>query len=318
MLSLTVRFAGGLRPRAMSGRRGGGVCLFVRHGSSGRERACVVRRAHAWQVTVDGVAAAGASASLSGSRLRIAVPVAVPPGPVVWAVRVRVAACAVACVLRLPARGGWPATVAPFAPPPCPAAASAPGAGPRVALTFDDGPSAYTGPLLGELEALRAPASFFVLGRQVAGSEMLLGRMIADGDVIGNHTWDHRDVSGGGARAARELQRTSATIAAATGGRAPCWFRPPFGHTSPALEALARGLGMQTARWSVDPRDWSTSTAATIAERVLAAVRPGAIVLLHDGGGPRQQTLAAVPRIVRGLRARGYVLVTISQLPTRP
>jgi peptidoglycan/xylan/chitin deacetylase (PgdA/CDA1 family) len=315
-LSLSVRFARALPRRSLSGRRGGGVCLFVRQGSAGRERACVVRRAQAWQVTMNGVAAARASASLSGSLLRLAVPLAVPPGPVSWAVRVRSAACARRCVLRLPARGGWPATVEPSAPPACPPPAAAPGAGPRVALTFDDGPSTYTARLLEELEALRAPASFFVIGRQLAGSEALLGRMLADGDVIGNHTWDHRDVSADGARAAVELQRTSAAIAAATGGPGPCWFRPPYGHTSPALEALAHGLGMQTVRWSVDPRDWSTAAAATIVERVLGAVRPGAIVLLHDGGGPRERTLAAVPRIVSGLRARGYVIVTVSELLT--
>jgi len=106
-------------------------------------------------------------------------------------------------------------------------------------------------------------------------------------------------------------------IAAATAGDRPCWFRPPFGHTSPALDALARGLGMQTVGWSVDPRDWTMIATTTIVARVLEAVRPGAIVLLHDGGGPRQQTLAAVPPIVRGLRTRGYVIVTLSQLLER-
>jgi peptidoglycan/xylan/chitin deacetylase (PgdA/CDA1 family) len=122
------------------------------------------------------------------------------------------------------------------------------------------------------------------------------------------------DVSRGGTQAAVELERTSAAIAGATGGYRPCLFRPPYGSTSPALEALARRLGMQTVLWTVDPRDWSRPGTATIVARVLAAVRPHAIVLLHDGGGPRQQTVAAVPAIVTSLRARGYRFVTLPTL----
>jgi peptidoglycan/xylan/chitin deacetylase (PgdA/CDA1 family) len=313
-LVLELQFRRPAAPRVFSVRGGGGLCLFVAAAAGWRERACLGRRRHAWQVTVDGVREDRARVSWTGASLRLRVPIALATGPAEWALRLRAADCRARCVRRLPAYGHWTTTLSSALPRACEPVATAPAAGPSVALTFDDGPSPDTAALLGELEALGVPATFFVIGRQVPGSEQLLGRMLTDGDVIGNHTWDHVDVSRGGADAAAQLERTSAAIAAATGGFRPCLFRPPYGRTGRRLDALVQGLGMQTVLWSVDPRDWSQPGTATIVRRVVSAARPGAIILLHDGGGPRRQTLAAVPAIVNHLRASGYRFRTVPAL----
>jgi peptidoglycan/xylan/chitin deacetylase (PgdA/CDA1 family) len=107
--------------------------------------------------------------------------------------------------------------------------------------------------------------------------------------------------------------RTNAAIRRATGFR-PCVFRPPYGSSGADLVARTRELGMTSVLWSADPADWRTPGAGVITSRVLAQAGPGAIVLSHDGGGPRSQTLAALPGIVAGLRARGYGFTTVSGL----
>jgi peptidoglycan-N-acetylglucosamine deacetylase len=184
----------------------------------------------------------------------------------------------------------------------------------EVALTFDDGPDQSTPAMLEALEQAHASATFFQIGRQIAGREALLRRMLADGDAIGDHTWNHADLVRDPSVAADEIVRTAAAIRDATGGYLTCLFRAPYGSVDNALFALVRGMGMTTIGWDVDPRDWSMPGTGAIVARVLRAVTPGAIVIMHDGGGPRGQTVAAVPRIVAGLRARGYRLVTVPQL----
>src|SRR5207249_5815589 len=173
----------------------------------------------------------------------------------------------------------------------------APAAGPTVALTFDDGPGESTPEILRVLEAERVPATFFVVGREVAGREALVQRMLADGDALGDHSWDHADLAAAGPHAARELTETNAAIVRAAGYQ-PCVFRAPFGATSPALVAEAGALGMLTIGWDVDPRDWSLPGAGAIFERIVRAVHPGAIVLMHDGGGRRDETVAALARVI--------------------
>src|SRR5439155_15345546 len=189
-----------------SARGGGGLCLLVSAVSGQHERVCLVRRPHAWQVSLDGASETRAPVTWTPTSLRLQVPLALPAGPVRWALRLRLADCRAHCVLRLPVHGHWTATLSPVSPQACKPGATAADAKPSVALTFDDGPSSYTASLLGELEALRVPATFFLVGRQVAGSEALLKRMLTDGDVIGNHTWDHVDVSADGAAAAAQLE----------------------------------------------------------------------------------------------------------------
>jgi peptidoglycan/xylan/chitin deacetylase (PgdA/CDA1 family) len=222
------------------------------------------------------------------------------------------------CVDFAPDAGGAGLRVVPVRPVGCyPARAElvtgAPHAGMAVALTFDDGPSPDTAPLLDALERAQAPATFFVLGREIAGREELLRREIRDGDAVGDHSWSHPRLAGGGSFAEQQLSSTKQAIEKAT-GFTPCLFRAPYGDVSANLVGEAGGLGLTTIQWNVDPRDWSMPGTSTIVQRVTSAVRPGSIVIMHDGGGPREQTVEAVPRIVAALRARGYRFETVPAL----
>lgn len=184
----------------------------------------------------------------------------------------------------------------------------------EVALSFDDGPWSDTPQFLGVLERERVPATFFMIGRQVPGHEDVLRRMLRDGDAIGNHTFDHADLrrlSAAGVR--HELSATNDAIHHAVGYR-PCLFRPPYGSYDRTVVRLAVGRHMTTVIWDVDPRDWSRPGTGTIEQRVRAQTRSGSIVLMHDGGGPREQTLAALPHIIHSLRGRGMRLVTVPDL----
>ena len=101
-------------------------------------------------------------------------------------------------------------------------------------------------------------------------------------------------------------------------GFQPCLFRPPFGSFNAGTVANARRAGMSTIIWDVDPRDWSTPGTAAIYSRVVSGTHTGSIVLMHDGGGPRGETVAALPRIIRTFKSRGYRMVTVSQLLGQP
>lgn len=182
-----------------------------------------------------------------------------------------------------------------------------------VALTFDDGPSPYTASILRILEREHVPATFFVIGSQARGNRALLQRMLRGGSMIANHTLTHPNVAGAGAFAAQQIAATQAIIRRESGFR-PCLFRPPYGATSAALTGVVRSSGALSILWDVDSDDWQRPGAARIAANVLGRTRPGSIILMHDGGGPRSQTVAALPAIIRGLRRRGLRFVTVAQL----
>lgn len=186
------------------------------------------------------------------------------------------------------------------------------GSGRRVALTFDDGPSAQTIAVLDILRAHGARATFFVIGSQVAGRAAVLERMLTEGHAIANHTWGHDRLA-----SAASLDATSRAIREATGFE-PCTFRPPAGVLDERLVADAHALGMTTVMWDVDPHDWLNPSPKEIEARVAAGVRPGSIVLLHDGGGERDATIAALPGILTMLDRRGYRAVTVPQLLGQP
>jgi len=192
-----------------------------------------------------------------------------------------------------------------------------PAAGRVIALTFDDGPWYQTPQFLTLLEHYGVQATFFEIGRQIAefGEKGAIERrMLADGDMIGDHTWSHPDVAGAGAFARDQIEDAAAAIRRATGGFEPCLFRAPYGDLSPALIAEARGLGFTSIQWNIDPRDWARPGVGEIESNVIDNARPGAIVEMHDGGGDRSETLAALPDIITTLRSRGYRFVTVTQL----
>jgi peptidoglycan/xylan/chitin deacetylase (PgdA/CDA1 family) len=191
-----------------------------------------------------------------------------------------------------------------------------------VALTIDDGPSEFTAAFLRVLEQKHVHATFFVIGNQVDQYPQLVRRELADGDLVGNHTFTHPDMTQIPWREVqRQLTKTSFAIHQAS-GFTPCLWRAPYGSINAKLEAYARSLGMISIQWDTDPQDFTVPPARSIANRVLngnpfdpdKGAHPGAIVLMHDGGGWRGNTLKALPQIIDRLRARGYRFVTIAQL----
>jgi peptidoglycan-N-acetylglucosamine deacetylase len=190
----------------------------------------------------------------------------------------------------------------------------------EVALTFDDGPwgTPPTSAFLHVLERAHVPGTFFEIGDQIGSYDpggRLERRMLADGDLIGDHTWSHPSMPGlsRGAQAG-QLSSTASAIRRATGGFRPCLWRPPYGALNGSLVSLARSLGFLTITWDVDPRDWATPGVGAIYGNVVGNARDGSIVLQHFGGGPRYQTLAALPQEIATLRRRGFKFVTVSQL----
>jgi len=199
-----------------------------------------------------------------------------------------------------------------------------------VALTFDDGPNPpYTSDLVAWLKQHGAVATFFCVGRAVQRYPDVVRAEVAAGDEVGNHTWDHAHLLLERPSHQRsELTRTSAAIKAAA-GVTPTVFRPPFGGRDPEIVALASSLGMKTVLWSVPlAGDWNRPPAATIAKRLLADVKPGSILVLHDGNKgacgvvphlpptacDRSQSVEAAKIIVSKLQAEGYRFVTVDQL----
>jgi peptidoglycan/xylan/chitin deacetylase (PgdA/CDA1 family) len=178
----------------------------------------------------------------------------------------------------------------------------------RVALTFDDGPSAYTPKVLKILRRKHAKGTFFEIGALVPGLASTSRSVIDSGSELGNHSLHHESYPG---RAS--MAETNRRIKRATGFE-PCLFRPPGGAWNSRVVADARRLGMATIVWDVDPADWSRPGSGAIYSRVVSHTRPGSIVVMHDGGGDRSQTVAALPRIIRTLRHRGYRFVTVTKL----
>lgn len=183
-----------------------------------------------------------------------------------------------------------------------------------VALTFDDGPSRHTRAILDTLRRLKAPATFFVVGNLAERRPDLVRRAHAYGMAVGNHSHSHPYRPPFASRRVGEIReeiaRGSAVLVPLAGQ--PTLFRPPGGTVSPRVLEVARAHGQRVVLWSVDSEDWRPdATAAEIASRVLRDVRRGSIVLLHDGGGNREQTVKALPAIVKGIRARGLELVLV-------
>ncbi len=177
-----------------------------------------------------------------------------------------------------------------------------------VALTFDDGPSEYTERFLAVLREKDVPATFFEVGQEMPGRASAMRQILAEGDEIGDHTMNHVEYPGYG-----QIAGAAARIEQYTGFK-PCLFRPPGGAVNSSVIGTAGALGMKTITWDVDPRDWSLPGTSEIYSNIVGNTRPGSIVLMHDGGGPRDETLAALPQIIDTLRGEGYSFETVSEL----
>ncbi|MER7768470.1 polysaccharide deacetylase family protein [Kitasatospora sp. NPDC096140] len=176
-----------------------------------------------------------------------------------------------------------------------------------VALTIDDGPDPrHTPTVLALLQQYGIRATFFLIGENATEHPALVREISDHGHHIANHTWTHPDLRSLSATKVRdELVRTSDLLHTTT-GRQPTWFRAPGGDWSTESLKVAAELGMRNMAWSVDPRDWSRPGTSAIIDTVLKDVRPGSIVLNHDGGGDRSQTLAALKAYLPVLVDSGY------------
>jgi peptidoglycan/xylan/chitin deacetylase (PgdA/CDA1 family) len=180
-----------------------------------------------------------------------------------------------------------------------------------VAITFDDGPGRQTSELLGMLARYDARATWFALGEVVTDSPSTLAQIARAGHEVGNHSWSHPELTRLRTSSIEsQIERTTRTIDAAT-GQEPSLVRPPYGSISGRVDRVLGRLGSPVILWDVDSLDWKSLNSSRVYSRVMRQVRPGSIVLLHD---IHPSTVAAVPRILRALAARGYAFVTVSDL----
>lgn len=181
------------------------------------------------------------------------------------------------------------------------------GRGRTMVLTFDDGPDPrYTPGILDTLREYDVRAMFFVCGEMASYNKGLLARMADEGHVVGNHTWSHpllTQLRRGQIRS--EMERTSDVIENAYGER-PQWFRAPYGAWNRAAFQLGAELGMEPLAWTVDTLDWTTPGTGTIVDRVESGAAPGVVVLSHDAGGDRSQSVRALRRYLPQLLDSGY------------
>ncbi|MGW1051793.1 polysaccharide deacetylase family protein [Streptomyces sp. NPDC002521] len=181
--------------------------------------------------------------------------------------------------------------------------------GRSVALTFDDGPGSATGEILDLLAQYHAQATFCQIGKEAAANPGMVKRIIADGHRLCDHTVDHpqpmhtlpHD------QQVHEITDAKDMIGKAGGpGTQIGWFRAPGGDFSPENRQIAEQAGLRPLGWTVDTRDWSRPGAASILATAKRELRPGGIILMHDGGGDRSETVAALRELLPWLTQQGY------------
>jgi peptidoglycan/xylan/chitin deacetylase (PgdA/CDA1 family) len=187
----------------------------------------------------------------------------------------------------------------------------------EVALTFDDGPDPhYTPQTLALLRKHQVKATFCLIGTNVRRYPELVREIVADGHTLCNHSWDHDITLGSRSRQVIEadLMNTNEAIRKAVPGARIAYYRQPGGNWTYGVVAVARELGMTSLHWAVDPQDWTVPGAGSIYATVTADTAAGDIVLLHDAGGNRAGTVAALRSILPNLNRRFY----LEALPTGP
>jgi peptidoglycan-N-acetylglucosamine deacetylase len=305
------------------------LCLALsRAGQAGGRRICLGGEAKAdRRIGLELLNAAGklAGRSTIAARVKRADPhklvvallpeaAGLPPHRYRWTVLESRGGCAASgCEESLPAQGSRVYRLRPVRPVGCTGGTAGEfrygsRGGKVVALTFDDGPSEFTDRFLDVLRDKHAHGTFFEIGQEMATREATMRRILREGDEIGDHTVNHVEYPG-----YFQIAAAAATIKADTHFQ-PCLFRPPGGAVDSSVVATAGELGMETILWDVDPTDWANPGSGAVYSRIVGAAQPGSIILMHDGGGDRGGTLAALPHIIDTLRARGYGFATVSQL----
>ncbi|HEX3317328.1 MAG TPA: polysaccharide deacetylase family protein [Solirubrobacteraceae bacterium] len=184
----------------------------------------------------------------------------------------------------------------------------------EVALTIDDGPGPLTPGFVRALRRLHAPATFFIVGQQLNSFDRGLRDEIRNGFAIGDHTEQHQNLPALPRAGQDKAIQDAALRIRSYGVPYPRLFRPPGGAFNDTTLSTLRGHRMLAVLWTIDTGDFTRPGAQAIVQRAVDGAKNGAIILMHDGGGDRSQTLAALPAIVHRLRARGFQLVTVPQM----
>jgi peptidoglycan/xylan/chitin deacetylase (PgdA/CDA1 family) len=189
----------------------------------------------------------------------------------------------------------------------------------KIALTFDDGPDpTFTQQVLGVLDTFGVKATFFVVGEMVQSYPDIVLSVFNAGHLVENHSFDHSDLTTLSDAAIRsQFQQTSDAIFSLTGTQ-PTYFRPPYGSYDARVESIATSMGLDMALWTVDTNDWQQGGVSGIVDSALGGATDGGVILMHDGGGNRSQTVDALDDIIIGLQSQGYELVTLNQIPSLP
>nr|BBH91417.1 hypothetical protein KTC_61680 [Thermosporothrix sp. COM3] len=185
----------------------------------------------------------------------------------------------------------------------------------EIALTFDDGPHPqYTPQVLQILKRYNIKATFFCLGQMIQENPDLVRQEHQAGHVVASHSWSHPDLTTLSMdQLQKELKNTSDLIYNTIGER-PTLVRPPYGSYNNNVVQVANSLSEKIIIWDVDTNDWQRKGVDSIVNTAFQEAGKGSIILMHDAGGERSQTIAALPRIIEGLKARGYSFVTVPEL----
>jgi peptidoglycan/xylan/chitin deacetylase (PgdA/CDA1 family) len=189
----------------------------------------------------------------------------------------------------------------------------------KIALTFDDGPDpTFTPQVLQVLQSFGVKATFFELGEMVLSYPDQTRAVVSAGDLVENHSFDHPDlITLSNAQIRDQLQQTSDVIFNITDTK-PQYFRPPYGSIDNQVESIVESMDMKTTLWTVDTNDWQMGGVDGIVQAALNGATDGGIILMHDGGGDRSQTVNALDDIIVGLHGQGYEFVTIDQILNLP
>ncbi|WP_353855164.1 polysaccharide deacetylase family protein [Bacillus sp. Bos-x628] len=187
----------------------------------------------------------------------------------------------------------------------------------KIALTFDDGPHpVYTNQILDVLKEHQVNASFFVIGSRIHAYPEIAQRIVKEGNELGNHTMNHTYFDLLSSKEIKQELKESAAHIASLQPSGPLLFRPPGGRLNMKSFRILTKQGYDVVMWSFtqDPKDWSRPGAHKIASRIIEHIQGGDIILLHDGGGNRKQTVEALKQVVPVLKKEGYQFVKVSEL----
>jgi peptidoglycan-N-acetylglucosamine deacetylase len=184
----------------------------------------------------------------------------------------------------------------------------------EIALTFDDGPGPYTPQVLSLLERMHAPATFFEVGIVEKYFHASTAKIVLRGYPIGDHTETHADMAQLSPKQQQSQLLDETEAIGNLGAPFPRMFRPPYGLWDKATLKVLKKYRMLMILWTVDTSDYERPGVPAIVDSAVRGARPGAIILMHDAGGDRTETVAALPKIIRQLRGRGYKLVTVPRL----